>query len=670
MRKAGPAFGRSTEPTPESTKDFRMLTPRRSLRTMLMIWFLLLSLVPVMFITGFALVKYEQGMDGELVDRLRGNAREFATNMDEFAKYLESRTVRHKTEQTFSFYVLTGSLAQVRQSMQTSVRGSLLNVTMSVFNRDGQMVASYSKDDSGQARVNTELENANLALRDSYRETLNRNGQMMMVDAGSKNSMDLIAYSRLDAKNGRIAGYVEEVANIGSVFLERMKKRLDSEIVLFDGKGNVLSASHPDFLLYPKDSFAKTVLTDGKASEVFFDLTIRGEPFGFITTPVKWGESTFLIGVGASKARARAFFRNVNSFFFMVVGAVGLLVVLASILVTQVVVRPVYDMLDAIHRMDSQNAPEEIPITTDTELGVLTESFNEMARRMYGSKAELEKKVQEVESAYSELKETQARLVHTAKMASLGQMVAGVAHELNNPIGFIYSNMTHLRDYSQRLLAIAEAAEKNPKAVKKLKEESDFDYIVQDLPRLISSCEDGARRTRDIVVGLRSFSRLEEAKIKRVSLQDGITDTLKLLTGEIKNRVQVHQDFQSLPDVLCYPSEFNQVLMNILTNAAQAIEGEGEIWITLKHLTRGSKPARAQISIRDSGKGMSAEIVEKIFDPFYTTKSVGQGTGLGLSISYGIVKKHGGDIQVKSEPGVGTEFVITIPVDGPPGLES
>lgn len=637
---------------------------------MLMIWFLLLSLVPVMFITGFALVKYEQGMDGELVDRLRGNAREFATNMDDFAKYLEGRAARHKSEQTFPFYVLTGSIAQVRQTMQTSVRSSLLNVTMSVFNRDGQMIASYSKDDGGQARVNTELENANLALRDSYRENLNRNDHMMMIDAGAKNSMDLIAYSRLDAKNGRIAGYVEEVANIGAAFLEKMKKRLDSEIVLFDGKGTILSASHPDFLLYPKDSFAKTILTDGKASEVFFDLTIRGEPFGFITTPVKWGESTFLIGVGASKARSRAFFRNINSFFFMVVGAVGLLVVLASVLVTQVVVKPVYDMVDAIHRMDAQNAPEEIPITTDTELGVLTESFNEMARRMYESKAELENKVQEVESAYTELKETQARLVHTAKMASLGQMVAGVAHELNNPIGFIYSNMTHLRDYSQRLLAIAEAAESNPKAVKKLKEEADFDYIVQDLPRLISSCEDGARRTRDIVVGLRSFSRLEEAKIKRVNLQDGITDTLRLLAGEIKNRVRVHQDFQTLPEVLCYPSEFNQVLMNILTNAAQAIEGEGDIWITLKHLNKGSKPPRAQISIRDSGKGMSADVVEKIFDPFYTTKSVGQGTGLGLSISYGIVKKHGGDIQVKSEPGAGTEFIITIPVDGPPGLES
>lgn len=634
---------------------------------MLMLWFLLLSLVPVMFITGFALVKYEQGMDGELVDRLRGNAREFVTNMDEYAKYLESRANRHKSDQTFSYYVLTDSLAQVRQTMQASVRGSLLNITMSLFNRDGQMIASYTRDDQGNARVNADLENANLALRDTYRNGLATTGQMLLIDAGPKNSVDLIAYSRLDAKNGRLAGYIEEIANIGPAFLEKMKKRLDSEIVVFDPKGNILSASHPDFLLYQKDSFAKTIMGDSRVpGEIFFDLTIRGEPFGFITTPVKWGESQFLVGVGASKSRARAFFRNINSFFFMVVGAVGLLVILASVLVTQTVVRPVYDMVNAIHRMDLRDAPVEIPITTDTELGVLTESFNEMSRRMYSSKAELEKKIKEVESAYTELKETQARLVHTAKMASLGQLVAGVAHELNNPIGFIYSNMTHLKDYSERLLTLIDAVEKNPKDLAKFKEEADYSYIVQDLPRLITSCEDGARRTRDIVLGLRSFSRLEEAKIKRIQLREGIEDTLRLIAGELKNRVRVHEEFQPLPEVLCFPSELNQVFMNILTNAAQAIDGEGDIWIKVRPVAK----KRAQISIKDSGKGMPAEVVDKIFDPFYTTKTIGQGTGLGLSISYGIIKKHGGDITVKSDLGHGTEFVITIPIDGPPGMES
>ncbi len=630
-----------------------------------MIWFLLLSLVPVMFITGFALVKYEQGMDGELIQRLRGNAREFVSNLDEYGNYLESRSNRYRSDQTFAFYVLSDSIAQVRQTMQSSVRGSLLNITMSVFNRDGRAMASYSKDESGNAKVNPTLENPDVLLMESYQDILKKNGQMMVVYAGPNNSMDLIAYSRLDAKNGRLAGYVEEITNIGHATLEKLKKRMDLEIVLFDPKGHILASSHPDFLLYPKESFAKTILGDGVAKEVFFDLTIRGEPYGFITIPVKWGDSQFLVGLGASKQRAKSFVKNINNFFLMVVGAIGVLVILASILVTQVIVKPVYDLVGAIQSMDVRDTPVAIPVTTDTELGVLTESFNEMSRRMSASKAELEKKIKEVESAYRELKETQARLVHTAKMASLGQMVAGVAHELNNPIGFIYSNMSHLRDYSQRLLSIIETAEKDPDEIQKAKAENDFNYIVQDLPRLISSCEDGARRTRDIVLGLRSFSRLEQATIKRVSLQEGIEDTLRLLAGEIKNRVRVHQDFQPVPEVLCFPSELNQVFMNILTNAAQAIDGEGDIWIKLRALPR----KKAQISIKDSGKGIAPDVLEKIFDPFYTTKTVGQGTGLGLSISYGIVKKHGGDIQVKSEPGRGTEFIITIPIDGPPGAE-
>ena len=648
-------------------KKFRSLKPKRSLRTILTIWFLLLSLVPLMFVTGYSLVKYEQAIDYELVQRLRGNAREFITNIDDYEKYLQSRMNRNKADQTFSFYVLTDAIAQVRQMMQNSVRTSAIPITFSAFNRDGQMIASYSRDDAGNPRENSELEQVNLVLRDSYLATLNRTGQMMVVDAGVKNSMDLIAYTRLNAKGERLAGYTEEIANIGTGFLDKLKKRLDLEIVLFDSRGRIVSSTHPDFLLYQKDSFAKTILgSSGQApSETFFDLMVRGEPFGFITMPVKWGDSQFIVGLGASKQRAQAFIRNVNYAFFIMIAAIGVLLVFTSIIATRIIVRPVYELVAAIQTMDVRDRPVEIPVTNDTELGVLTESFNEMSRRIYSSKLELEKKIKEVEAAYSELKATQSRLIHTAKMASLGQMVAGVAHELNNPIGFIYSNMSHLRDYSQRLLNIIDAIEKDPNNSAAIKTDNDYAYIVQDLPRLISSCEDGARRTRDIVIGLRSFSRLEEAKLKAVNLQEGIEDTLRLVAGETKNRIRVHQDFHTVPEVLCYPSELNQVFMNILTNAAQAIEGEGDIWIKLRAVSK----RRAQISIRDSGKGISHETLDKIFDPFYTTKQVGQGTGLGLSISYGIVKKHGGDIQVRSDLGKGTEFIITIPIDGPPGSE-
>jgi two-component system, NtrC family, sensor kinase len=629
-----------------------------------MSWFLVLSLVPLMFVTGYSLVKYEQAIDNELVQRLRGNSREFVSIIEEYEKYLNTRRVRYKADPQLSFYMLTNAIAQARTHVQPTFRNSLL-ASLSLFNRDGQLVASITPDDR-QAAAAQSLEDSNIYLSDAYKSALEKDGQMTVAEVGSNNSMDLIAITRLDTKNNRNAGYIEEIINIGPAFLESLKKRLNSEIILFDDKGKIVTGSHPDFALYEKNMFKKAVAGE---SESFFDLTVRNEPFGFIVTPVKWGGSTFMIGLGASKQKAKGVLRNINYAFFTMICAIGIIFVVISIFATRVIVRPVLELVEAIQLMEVKDGPVEIPVSTDTELGVLTESFNDMSRRIYQTKMELEKKITEVEKAYSELKETQARLVHTAKMASLGQMVAGIAHELNNPIGFIYSNMSHLRDYSAKLNEIIEAGEKSPAALEKAKEKTDYAYIVEDLPRLISSCEDGAKRTRDIVLGLRNFSRLEEAKIKRVSLKDGIENTLKLLSGELKNRIKVNTHFEVVPEVLCYASQLNQVFMNILTNAAQAIDGDGEISVRLSASGEGKK-AKAVVSIKDNGKGIPKEGLEKIFDPFYTTKSIGQGTGLGLSISYGIVKKHGGDIQVRSEVGKGTEFIISVPVDGPPGAKA
>lgn len=641
-----------------------------------MIWFLLLSLVPMMFVTGYSLVKYEQAIDNELIQRLRANAREFSATVGDYEKYLAARRAHYRSDSNLILFLLTNSTEQAKSQVRASLRNSSVQ-TLRLFDREGQLIASMTSDETvsggtSGGREDRALESSGIFLSDSYKDTLATKNEMFIVDNGPNNSLDLSSIARLEAKNGRVAGYVEEIINISQDYLVKLKNRVNLEVILFDSRGRLVAGSHDDFALYQRDFFASLVQP---TQETFFDLNLRSEPFGFITTPIQWGSSSFLIGLGASKQKARAVLRNVNYAFFTMICAIGILLIFTSVVATRVIVRPVYELVEAIQRTDAQDAAVEIPVTTDTELGVLIESFNEMSRRTYQAKSELEKKIKELENAYFELKETQTRLIQSAKMASLGQLVAGVAHELNNPIGFIYSNMSHLRDYSQRLLDIIAAAEKSQQALKAAKEESDFAYIVEDLPRLIASCEEGARRTRDIVVGLRNFSRLEEAKIKRVSLQDGIENTLRLLSGELKNRVTLHTQFEAVPQVLCYASQLNQVFMNILTNAAQAIDGHGDIWITLRQTQSSGGSAQkdsagasfAEVSIRDSGKGMPAEVLEKIFDPFYTTKAVGQGTGLGLSISYGIVKKHGGEIQVTSTVGQGTEFVVTVPIDGPPG---
>jgi two-component system, NtrC family, sensor kinase len=638
-------------------KKFRTIRPKRSLRTLLMVWFLLLSIVPLMFVTGYAVAKYQETSDNDIVQRLRSNSREYGSTMGEFEKFLVNRRARILADPLVSAALLNGSTAQLREHVQAFVRSSPIGITTTVFNSEGDVVVSYIKDDATGARQNTNLENANVGLSNNLVESLNKSESMVYADPLNGGGVDLVSAARIDGKNGRVAGFVEETISIGTGFLENYRRQHNLDVVIFSQAGDVIASSQPDFLLYKKGSFAKTV-TGG--AEVFFDLPMRDEPFKFISTPAKFGSTPLIVALGASKQQAKAFIKNVNLAFFTMVLAIGVLLVLTAIIATRLLVKPVYQLVEAVQTIDNKDGPAEIAITSSTEFGVLQESFNEMSRRIYAAKTELENKVREVEAAYSELKETQARLVHTAKMAGLGQLVAGIAHELNNPIGFIYSNMSHLSDYSGRLVKIIREVEADPTRLAQAKAENDFDYIVEDLPRLISSCEEGARRTRDIVVGLRNFSRLDEAKLKKVSLREGIENTLKLLSGELKNRIRVHTDFGPTPEALCYASQLNQVFMNILSNAAQAIESEGEIWITLRHLP---ETQCAQINIKDSGKGMPPEVLEKVFDPFFTTKGVGQGTGLGLSISYGIIKQHGGDIQVQSEPGKGTEFIITIPLE-------
>lgn len=635
---------------------FRNRRPKRSLRTILLIWFLLLSLVPLMFVTGYSLIKYEEAIDNELVQRLRANSREVSTTISDYERYLTGRRARVRGDAQLMFHLSTGNVSQVREHAPALITGTLLSA-LSIFDREGQQIAVISQDDAANRRQARTPEPP-VFLSDAYRSALERQGQVAVADVGVGNSLDLISLIKLETKANRLAGAVEEIITLGPSFFANLKKRIGLEVVLFDSRGNIVGSSHPDILLYQKDSFSRSV---AEKDEIVFDLTLRSEPFGFMISKVPWGDSFFYVGIGASKAKTKSVLRNINYAFFTVIGAVGLLLILTAFVTSKIVLRPLNDLVEALQTMDVREGPIEMPVTSETEIGILTESFNEMSHRIHLARQELQAKISELEDANREIRDTQARLVHTAKMASLGQLVAGVAHELNNPIGFVYSNLSTLRDYVEKLHRVIEASKAGQAAAQKEMKDIDYDFIVQDLPKLILSSEEGARRMRDIVVKLRNFSRLDEAKLKRVDLREGIETTLSLLQGETKNRVRLHTEFNSVREVLCYASQVNQVFMNILSNAAQAIDGEGDIWIHLDEQPKGT----ARVSIRDSGPGIKKDVLDQIFDPFFTTKGVGQGTGLGLSISYEIVKKHGGEIHVKSELGKGSEFIIEIPVDGP-----
>ncbi len=262
------------------------------------------------------------------------------------------------------------------------------------------------------------------------------------------------------------------------------------------------------------------------------------------------------------------------------------------------------------------------------------------------------------------LEETQSQLLQSEKMASIGQLAAGVAHEINNPIGFVYSNLGSLEKYHNDLFAVLdgyEQAQGEPAKlaeVEALKKKVNIGYLKEDVPALMSESKDGISRVKNIVQNLKDFSRIDTSnELQWTNLHKGIDSTLNIVMNEIKYKADVNKAYGDLPDIECQPSELNQVFMNILVNAAHAIEGRGVITIRT-----GQEKDQVWVEISDNGKGIAEEHLKRIFDPFFTTKPIGKGTGLGLSLSYGIVQKHHGRIDVSSEMGKGTAFRIWLPI--------
>lgn len=274
----------------------------------------------------------------------------------------------------------------------------------------------------------------------------------------------------------------------------------------------------------------------------------------------------------------------------------------------------------------------------------------------------------ELQREIDERKQLETQLVQSEKLASLGQLAAGVAHEINNPIGFISSNLGTLDGYFKQLQEMldayrdAEEALGSSELIERLKLLSDrieLEFLREDIPLLIKESKDGINRVGQIVKDLKDFSRVDSnQEWQWANLQQGIESTLNIVANELKYKADVVKDYQVMPDIECLPSQINQVIMNLIVNASQAI-GPERGTLTLR---TGLEGETVWIEVADTGSGIAPESLKKIFDPFFTTKPVGQGTGLGLSLSYGIVKKHRGDISVRSEVGVGTTFRVELPV--------
>jgi PAS domain S-box-containing protein len=281
----------------------------------------------------------------------------------------------------------------------------------------------------------------------------------------------------------------------------------------------------------------------------------------------------------------------------------------------------------------------------------------------------LQQQFQQLEGLHHELQNAQSQLLQSEKLASIGQLAAGVAHEINNPIGFVHSNLGTLENYIRDLFRIIEAYEAceatlPPDAVghgdiASLRKQLDLPYLKEDIPALMNESRDGITRVRKIIQDLKDFSRLDSTPDwQYANLHQGLDSTLNIVHNEIKYHAEVVKEYGDLPEVECLPSQMNQVFMNLLVNAAHAIEGpRGTITVR-----SGRAGEEAWVEVADTGKGIPEDALGRIFDPFYTTKPVGKGTGLGLSLAYGIIQKHNGRIEVKSEVGKGTTFRVTLPI--------
>ncbi|WP_232417741.1 ATP-binding protein [Methyloversatilis thermotolerans] len=288
-----------------------------------------------------------------------------------------------------------------------------------------------------------------------------------------------------------------------------------------------------------------------------------------------------------------------------------------------------------------------------------------LQRRLAETVTALEAERAEQQKLIARLAEAQEQLVQSEKLAAIGQLAAGVAHEINNPVGFVMSNFRSLEQYLDGAFALVEAFDRHidllpdaaRTAIEKLKSDMDYEFVADDARSLVAESRDGLERVKRIVADLRDFSRVGETDWQWASVHGCLDSTLNVVMNEIKYKAQVVKDYGELPQIECMPFQLNQVFLNLLVNAAQAIEGQGSITLRTR-----AEAEQVVIQIADTGCGMPPDVLRRIFDPFFTTKPVGKGTGLGLSVTHSIIGRHHGSIAVDSTPGQGTTFTLRLPV--------
>ncbi|MFA5834747.1 MAG: ATP-binding protein [Bacteroidota bacterium] len=407
----------------------------------------------------------------------------------------------------------------------------------------------------------------------------------------------------------------------------------------------------------------------------------RGVDLNILDRPIKAGMEVFDVQLPILKNLIEVRIKTFQSQVLIYIAGTLLVLVFVGYLLGgfySSVIDTVHTLEGVATQLNEGKITEVVEVETRDELGRVGRSFNQIALSLLSRNKELEDNRIQIEATNKALRETQTALVQGEKMASLGQMVAGLAHEINTPLGYVKNNIEMMISNQQtindaiekyrKLLdmlvnGVEDGLEETVTDLANLATELEKNTVLEDSKTMLSQALVGTDRIQELIRNLREFSRLDEADLAKVDLNNALDATLVIANNVIKNKAVVKKDFQPNLSAECFPAQYNQVILNLLTNAAQAIEGQGTI--SIRTYKEPGNPDMAVVKISDTGKGIPKENLGKIFEPFFTTKKIGEGTGLGLSISYKIIEKHGGSIKVESEIGRGTDFYVRIPVMQP-----